>query len=85
MLFFSCKNSSTTLRGKLQGQMMAIGGETTGKILILENGERVEIEFEGNVESGQTVEVKGEFYQKQGPERGTRKILKVKELKEISF
>jgi len=60
--------------------MMAIGGETTGLALILQDGETVELLYKQKLKPGETLKVKGHFIELEGPERGKRKVFKVEEI-----
>jgi hypothetical protein len=66
-----------TLHGRLQGGVVAPGGETTGYELLNVTIE-VDMSDVENVDAldGQTVKLNGHFETREGPERGTRWVFK---------
>ncbi|MFZ8933405.1 MAG: hypothetical protein ACO2ZP_05865 [Bacteriovoracaceae bacterium] len=60
--------------------MMAIGGETTGVVLVLQKGETIELMYDGELEEGEELTVKGHYIELTGPERGARKVFKVEQV-----
>ena len=78
----------TTIQGKLQTPTVAIGGETTGAEVQVNNA-RYELDAKGQAQvqkaikdnAGKEVIVKGKLTTKQGEETGERKIIEVESIK----
>ncbi len=73
-----------TLTGTLKTGLVAIGGETTGVVIVLADGKTVELSFSSKAFAkvqklnGQQIKVSGKTVSRCGPERGCRTIIEVK-------
>lgn len=82
LIFFlflnSCYTTSTQkLKGRIKSNIMAIGGETTGVILITKENNSVELVLKNqhtNQHNEVDVEVEGKYKILKGIERGERKV-----------
>jgi membrane-associated protease RseP (regulator of RpoE activity) len=78
-----------TLTGRLKVGVMAIGGETTGVTLSTPDGQSYDLDFgagrpPGRIADGREAVVSGTLTTARGPERPTRRLVKVNDFRLIS-